>query len=240
MERLQKLIAKAGIASRRKAEELILAGRVKVNGEIVNTLGAKAQASDLIEVDNKKITLEEKVYFVLYKPTGVISTTVDQFKRDAVVDLIKEKESVYPVGRLDYDTSGVLLLTNDGDFANMLMHPRYKIEKEYYVKIKGLLRKETSKQLSRGFELEGELLQPAKIRNVKYDDKKENTFLHIIITEGKYHQVKKMFAHFGHEVVKLKRVRYGSITLDGLFEGQYRALKPHEIKTLYNLINNKQ
>jgi len=240
MERLQKLIAKAGIASRRKAEELILAGRVKVNGEIVNTLGAKAQASDLIEVDNKKITLEEKVYFVLYKPTGVISTTVDQFKRDAVVDLIKEKESVYPVGRLDYDTSGVLLLTNDGDFANMLMHPRYKIEKEYYVKVKGLLRKETSKQLSRGFELEGELLQPAKIRNVKYDDKKENTFLHIIITEGKYHQVKKMFAHFGHEVVKLKRVRYGSITLDGLFEGQYRALKPHEIKTLYNLINNKQ
>ncbi|MDY0023817.1 MAG: pseudouridine synthase [Candidatus Izemoplasmatales bacterium] len=240
MERLQKLIAKAGIASRRKAEELILAGRVKVNGEVVNTLGAKAQPSDLIEVDNKKITLEEKVYFVLYKPTGVISTTVDQFKRDAVVDLIKEKESVYPVGRLDYDTSGVLLLTNDGDFANMLMHPRYKIEKEYYVKIKGLLRKETSKQLSRGFELEGELLQPAKIRNVKYDDKKENTFLHIIITEGKYHQVKKMFAHFGHEVLKLKRVRYGSVTLDGLFEGQYRTLKPHEIKTLYNLIHNKQ
>ncbi|MDD4069313.1 MAG: pseudouridine synthase [Candidatus Izemoplasmatales bacterium] len=239
MERLQKLIAKAGIASRRKAEELITSGRVKVNGELVTELGTKANPSDVIEVDNQRIKLQDKVYFVLYKPASVISTTDDQFNRDKVVDLIHEDEQVFPIGRLDYDTTGVLILTNDGDFANMLMHPKYEIEKEYYVKVKGLLRKDASKLLARGLRFEDEIYKPAKVRNVKYDDKKENTFLNVIITEGKYHQVKKMFLSLGHEVIKLKRVRYGSITLDGLYEGQYRALKPHEIKTLYNLANNK-
>jgi 23S rRNA pseudouridine2605 synthase len=121
----------------------------------------------------------------------------------------------------------------------MLMHPRYKIEKEYYVKISGLLRKESSYKLAKGLTVGEEKYQPAKVKDVKYDDKKENTYLHIIITEGKYHQVKNMFQALGHEVLKLKRIRYGSITLDGLFEGQYRVLKPHEIKTLYNLANNK-
>ncbi len=239
MERLQKLIAKTGVASRRKAEELILAGKVKVNGVIVKELGSKAQVTDEIEVDGKKVLVQERVYFVLYKPSGVISTTDDQFNRDAVVDLIHEKETVFPVGRLDYDTSGLLIMTNDGDFANMLMHPRYKIEKEYYVKISRLLRKESSYKLARGLTVGEEKYQPAKVKDVKYDDKKENTYLHIIITEGKYHQVKNMFQALGHEVLKLKRIRYGSITLDGLFEGQYRVLKPHEIKTLYNLANNK-
>lgn len=239
MERLQKLIAKSGVTSRRKAEELIKQGRVKVNGVVVKELGFKAQHTDEIEVDNKKITIQDLVYFVLYKPSGVISTVEDQFNRQAVVDLISEKERVFPVGRLDYDTSGVLLLTNDGDFANMLMHPRYKIEKEYYVKITGLLRKESSFKLAKGLEVDGEKLQGAKVKNVKYDDKKENTYLNIIITEGKYHQVKKMFETLGHEVIKLKRVRYGSVDLTGLYEGQYRTLNPHEIKQLYNLANNK-
>jgi len=239
MERLQKIIAKSGVCSRRKAEELILAGKVKVNGVVVRELGTKANPNDEIEVDDKKILVQERVYFVLYKPSGVISTTDDQFDRQAVVDLIHEKEQVFPVGRLDYDTSGLLIMTNDGDFANMLMHPRYHIEKEYYVKITGLLRKESSYKLAKGLTFEGEEFQPAKIRNVKYDDKKENTYLHIIITEGKYHQVKNMFKALGHEVVKLKRIRYGTLTLDGLYEGQYRTLKPHEIKTLYNLANNQ-
>ncbi|MFA7075923.1 MAG: pseudouridine synthase [Candidatus Izemoplasmatales bacterium] len=239
MERLQKIIAKAGIASRRKAEELITSGRVKVNGVIVKELGTKVSSADEVEVDNKKILVQERVYFVLYKPSGYISTTDDQFDRQAVVDLIHEKEQVFPIGRLDYDTSGVLIMTNDGDFANMLMHPKYKIEKEYYAKITGLFRKESSYKIAKGLIVDGEKLQPAKIKNVKYDDKKENTYLNIIITEGKYHQVKNMFHSLGHEVVKLKRVRYGSITLDGLYEGQYRTLKPHEIKTLYNLVNNK-
>ena len=239
MERLQKIIAKSGVCSRRKAEELILAGKVKVNGVVVRELGTKANPNDEIEVDDKKVLVQERVYFVLYKPSGVISTTDDQFDRQAVVDLIHEKEQVFPVGRLDYDTSGLLIMTNDGDFANMLMHPRYHIEKEYYVKITGLLRKESSYKLAKGLTFEGEEFQPAKIRNVKYDDKKENTYLHIIITEGKYHQVKNMFKALGHEVVKLKRIRYGTLTLDGLYEGQYRTLKPHEIKTLYNLANNQ-
>lgn len=238
MERLQKLIAKAGVASRRKAEDLITSGRVKVNGVVVTELGTKANPGDDIEVDDKRIQVQERVYFVLYKPGSVISTTNDQFNRDAVVDLIHEKEQVFPVGRLDYDTTGVLILTNDGDFANMLMHPKFEIEKEYYAKVKGLLRKEDSYKIAKGLIVDGEKLKPAKIKDVKYDDKKENTFLNIIITEGKYHQVKLMFASLGHEVVKLKRVRYGSVTLDGLYEGQYRALKPHEIKTLYNLANN--
>jgi 23S rRNA pseudouridine2605 synthase len=238
MERIQKIIQKAGVASRRKAEEMIQAGRVKVNGVIVNTLGSKANTNDIIEVDGKRIKIENRVYYVLYKPSGVISTTDDQYDRLAVVDLLDVDEQIFPVGRLDYDTTGVLILTNDGDFANMLMHPKYKIEKEYYVKLKGLLRKDTSKLFARGIELDGELLKPAYISNVKYDDKKENTFLNIVISEGKYHQVKKMFEKFGHEVLKLKRIRYGSVTLDGLYEGQYRPLKPHEIKTLYNLINN--
>ncbi len=238
MERLQKLIQKSGVASRRKAEELIVQGRVKVNGVVVKELGSKASSSDEIEVDGKKIKIEDRVYFVLYKPSGFISTTDDQFDRKAVVDLLDVKEQVFPVGRLDYDTTGVLILTNDGDFANMLMHPKFHIEKEYYVKINGLLRKESSAILNKGIIIDGEKLKPAKVRNVKYDEKKENTFLNIIITEGKYHQVKLMFKTLGHEVLKLKRVRYGSITLDDLYEGGYRPLKPHEIKTLYNLANN--
>jgi 23S rRNA pseudouridine2605 synthase len=238
MERLQKIIQKAGVASRRKAEELITSGRVKVNGQVVKELGVKANFSDDITVDNKLIKLEERVYFLLYKPSGYVSTTTDQFNRDTVVDLIDTKERIFPIGRLDYDTSGVILLTNDGDFANMMMHPKSNIEKEYYVKISGLLRKEESAQLSKGMVIDGEKLLGARIRNVKYDDKKENTFLNIIITEGKYHQVKKMFESINHEVMKLKRIRYGSITLDGLYEGQYRALKPHELKTLHNLAKN--
>jgi 23S rRNA pseudouridine2605 synthase len=239
MERLQKILQKAGVASRRKSEDLIAQGRVKVNGVVVNRLGSKANFSDIIEVDNKKIKIEDRVYYLLYKPSGYISTTDDQFDRKAVVDLLDVNEQIFPIGRLDYDTTGVLILTNDGDFANMLMHPKYEIEKEYYVKITGLLRKESSYILNKGLEVDGEKLKPARVKNVKYDDKKENTFLNIIITEGKYHQVKKMFQVLGHEVLRLKRVRYGSITLDGLFEGQFRPLKPHEIKTLYNLANNQ-
>jgi len=239
MERLQKIIAKAGIASRRKAEELILAGRVKVNGEVVTELGSKASTQDLIEVDGKRIKIEDRVYYVLYKPSGYVSTTNDEHNRNTVVDLIQEKEQIFPVGRLDYDTSGVLLMTNDGDFANMLMHPKFEIEKEYYVKISGLLRKDESRILYKGMTYQGVQYQGAKIKNVKYDDKKENTFLNVTITEGKNHQVKKMFESINHEVLKLKRVRYGSVTLEGLYEGQYRPLKPHEYKTLFNLANTK-
>ena len=238
MERLQKILQRAGVASRRKAEELIEAGKVKVNGKVVTVLGSKAAFSDDIVVDGKKLKLENKVYYVLYKPEGYVSTTNDEFNRLTVRDLIPVQERIYPIGRLDYDTSGVLLLTNDGEFSNALTHPKFKLEKEYSVKISGLLRKETSKLIGRGVDLGDFKSQPAKIFNVKYDDNKEFTTLSIIITEGKYHQVKRMFEKFGHTVKKLKRERFGTITLKGMNRGDYRVLKVHEIKKLWNLSVN--
>lgn len=238
MERLQKLIQKAGIASRRKAEEMIQEGRVTVNGNIVTELGSKASFSDDIRVDGDRIKKEDKVYYVLYKPEGYISAVKDQFNRNTVIDLIPVKEQIFPIGRLDYDTSGLLLLTNDGEFANMMIHPKYKIEKEYYVRIKGLLRKESSIKLAKGLVYRDRKAQPAKVFKVEYDDKKETTFLHIVITEGKYHQVKEMFEALGHEVIKLKRVRFGHLTLKDMNTGDYRILKPHEMKKLYHMANN--
>jgi 23S rRNA pseudouridine2605 synthase len=238
MERLQKIIQKAGIASRRKAEDMIAEGRVSVNGKVVTEMGTKASFSDDIRVDGKKIEAENKVYFVLYKPESIISSVKDQFDRDTVTDFIPDKEKIFPIGRLDYDTSGLLLLSNDGDFANMMIHPKYKIEKEYYVRIKGLLRKESSIKLAKGLIYDNEKALPAKVYDVKYDDKKETTFLNIVITEGKNRQVRKMFESLGHDVIKLKRIRFGTITLEGLNRGEYRILKPHEIKTLYNLAKN--
>ncbi|MBN2540349.1 MAG: rRNA pseudouridine synthase [Bacilli bacterium] len=238
MERLQKILQRAGIASRRKAEEMITEGRVQVNGETVTVLGTKASFSDDILVDGKKIKLEEIVYYVLYKPEGYVSTTKDEFNRMTVLDLIPVKERVFPIGRLDYDTSGVLLFTNDGEFANQLMHPSAKVEKEYSVKISGLLRKETSRKLEKGVDLGDFRTQPASVFDVEYDKAKENTTLKIIITEGKFHQVKRMFETVGHQVLKLKRERYGCVTLKGMNRGDYRALKIHEVKKLWNLSKN--
>ncbi len=238
MERLQKILQKAGIASRRNAEELIKSGRVKVNGQVVTVLGSKADFSDEIMVDNKKVKLENKVYYLLYKPEGYVSTTNDQYNRLTVVDLIPVEEKIFPIGRLDYNTSGALILTNDGEFANALMHPKFKLEKQYTVKVSGLVRKETSKLICRGVDLGNFKTQPAKIFDVSYDDKKENTTLTIVITEGKYHQVKRMFAKFDHNVLKLKRDRYGCVDLKGLNKGDYRRLKIHEVKKLWNLSEN--
>jgi 23S rRNA pseudouridine2605 synthase len=235
MERLQKLIAQAGIASRRAAEQMIVDGRVKVNGVVVRELGSLADASELIEVDGKPIKFETNVYYIINKPAGVLSTTSDDKNRRTVVDLIQDSNRIYPIGRLDYDTTGVLLLTNDGEFANALIHPRFKVEKEYHVKAQGLIRREESGKLVNGLSLGDFQSQPAKILEVRYDDKKENTYVTIVITEGKYHQIKRMFEAIGHPVIRLRRARFGSVTCDGLKQGEYRLLKPHEIKTLWNL-----
>jgi 23S rRNA pseudouridine2605 synthase len=233
MERLQKVIAQAGIASRRKSEELIKEGKVKVNGKIVTELGTKVSSSDRVEVNQIQIEREAPVYFLLYKPRGVISSVSDDKGRKTVTDFFSDiKVRIYPVGRLDYDTSGLLILTNDGEFANLLMHPRGEIEKVYVVKIKGIPTKENLKKLERGIKLEDGKTAPAKVKMISMDKKKNSSIIEIAIHEGKNRQVRRMFEAIGHEVVKLKRERYGSLTLAGLKAGEARELSPHEVKQL--------
>jgi 23S rRNA pseudouridine2605 synthase len=232
MERLQKVIARSGITSRRKAEELITQGKVQVNNEVVTELGTKVGPKDLILVNGKAINHEELVYYVLYKPEGYVSTTDDELNRRKVTDLVPSERRIYPVGRLDYDTSGVLLLTNDGTFTNKLTSPKHEVEKEYQVKLQGFLRKEESLLLSRGIKIDHYMTKKAIIKDVDYNKKNETSTATIIITEGKYHQVKRMFEAVGHPVLKLKRVRFGVVTLDGLRKGEFRILKPYEYKQL--------
>ena len=233
MERLQKVIARAGIASRRKAEELIKEGRVKVNGKVVTELGLKVTSSDRVEVDEIQIEKEEPVYFLLYKPRGVISSVNDDKGRKVVTDFFPHlKERIYPVGRLDYDTSGLLVLTNDGEFANILMHPKNEIDKVYVAKIKGIPSKENLRKLERGIRLEDGKTAPAKVKLLSADNKKQSAIVEITIHEGRNRQVRRMFEAIGHEVQKLKRERYGFLTLSGLRTGDARELTPHEVKQL--------
>lgn len=241
MERIQKLIAQSGLCSRRKAETLILDGRVKLNNHVVTTLGTKANHDDIILVDGKPITIEEKEYYVFYKPKGVISTTDDEKDRKVVLDFIETSARIFPVGRLDFDTTGVMLLTNDGDFTQKMIHPKHEIQKEYQVTVEGFLRKNTSHKIEKGVFLDGQKTAPAKITQVQYNKAKETTRLHFIVTEGKYHHIKKVFENEKHPVIKLKRIRFGIITLEGLKEGDVRPLKPHEIKQLHVLaMKNRQ
>ncbi|WP_066366576.1 23S rRNA pseudouridine(2605) synthase RluB [Neobacillus fumarioli] len=231
MERLQKVIARAGVASRRKAEELIKQGQVKVNGKIVTELGLKVSPSDQVEVNEIPIEKEEPVYFLLYKPRGVISSVHDEKGRKVVTDFFPGvEERIYPIGRLDYDTSGLLLLTNDGEFANLLMHPRSEIEKVYVAKIKGIPLKENLRKLEKGIRLEDGKTAPAKVKLLSVDKKKHTAIVEITIHEGRNRQVRRMFEAIGHEVMKLKRERYGFLTLDGLKAGEARELSPHEVK----------
>ncbi len=235
MERLHKVIADSGLCSRRKAEKLMLEGKVTVDGEVVKTLGTKVSKNAEILVEGKPLPTVEYEYYVLYKPEGFVSTTSDEKGRKTVIDLVHTSSRIYPVGRLDYDTSGVLLLTNDGAFNQEMIHPKHKIEKEYQVTVEGLLRKETSLKLSRGIHIDGKKTARSRIRNVEYNTQKMTTRCHLIITEGRYHQVKKMFEQVGHPVTKLKRIRFGIITLDGMKKGEVRHLKPHELKQLHAL-----
>ncbi|AZU63196.1 23S rRNA pseudouridine(2605) synthase RluB [Neobacillus mesonae] len=233
MERLQKVIARAGIASRRKAEELIKEGRVKVNGKIVTELGVKVAASDRVEVNEIPIEREESVYFLLYKPRGVISSVSDDKGRKVVTDFFAGlKERIFPIGRLDYDTSGLLLLTNDGEFANLLMHPRSEVEKVYVAKVKGVPLRENLRKLEKGIRLEDGKTAPAKVKMLSFDKKKQTAIVEIAIHEGRNRQVRRMFEAIGHEVLKLKRERYGFLTLSGLKAGEARELTPHEVKQL--------
>ncbi|HEU5138959.1 MAG TPA: pseudouridine synthase [Bacillales bacterium] len=236
MERLQKVIAHAGVTSRRKAEELIRQGKVEVNGIAVTELGTKVSNNDEIKVNGVPIDKEEPIYFLLYKPSGVISAVSDDRGRKVVTDFFEEvEERIFPVGRLDYDTSGLLLLTNDGDFANKLMHPRYEIEKSYVAKIEGGLTKPRQKMLERGVELEDGKTAPAKVKLLSADRRKNSSVVEITIHEGRKRQVRRMLEAVGCPVKKLKRESYGFLTLKGLNSGEWRELTPHEVKRLHAL-----
>lgn len=232
-ERLQKIIANAGVASRRKAEEFIVEGLVTVNGRIVRELGTKADPDkDAIKVMGKLIRMpQSNTYIVLNKPVGYITSMSDPEGRPVVTDLLKGvKSRVYPVGRLDYDTEGLLILTNDGELANRLMHPSHEIPKTYLVKIKGTLEDIEMEKLAKGVKLEDGLTAPAVVRKLKKAD--ANSWIEITIHEGRYHQVKRMVEKVGHSVIKLIRVRYGSIELGNVPPGQYRYLTHEEVKDL--------
>ena len=240
MERLQKIIAMKGYCSRRKAEELIEKGKVRVNGEVVTTMGYKASVNDFIEVEGNPLDdVEEKVYYLLNKPRGVVTTASDEKGRKTVVDLINTKKRIYPVGRLDYDTTGLLILTNDGDLTNHLIHPKNQIEKVYVAKLEGIITKEKLSILCKGVIIDGRKTSKAKAKILKIDKKKNSSVVELIIHEGKNHQVKKMFEAIGFEVLKLKRESVAFLTLDGVKPGEYRQLSVKEVKKLYGEKNNQ-
>ena len=236
--RINKYIASCGVASRRKAEELILDGKVKVNGKIIDELSYKVDENkDMVEVNNVKITLDEKlVYLLLNKPEGYITTVKDQFDRPSVIDLLSDvKERVFPVGRLDYETSGLLLLTNDGDLTYKLTHPKHEIDKTYVAKVKGILTEDEMKNFREGLYIEDYKTAPAKLKVLDSDRVKNISTLEIKIHEGKNRQVRKMCKAINHPVLRLKRVAMGKINLKNCKVGEYRYLTDDELRYLRNI-----
>ena len=238
MERLQKRIANSGYCSRRKAEELIKEGKVKVNDTVVTELGYKVEDKDQIKVDDILIEREQKVYYLLNKPRGVVCTTEDDKHRKIITSLIDTNLRVFPVGRLDYDTTGLILLTNDGELSNILTHPKNNIEKTYIAKIDGMLLPSELMSLKKGVVIDGRKTKKAKLKIKSYDKKTNTSIIEITITEGRNHQVKKMFESVGHKVLKLKREKYAFLTLEGLASKDYRTLTIKEVKKLYSIAKN--
>lgn len=239
MERLQKVIAASGIASRRKAEELIANGKVIVDGELITELGYKVSENAEIVVNGIKLIKEDKVYYLLNKPRGVVTTTSDDKGRTTVIDLIDDDKRIYPVGRLDYDTTGALILTNDGEFANNMMHPKNEIDKVYIAKINGFLTPSDIVSLKKGVMIDGRKTSRAKVKVRKIDKDSKTSIVELIIHEGRNHQVKNMFSVLGYEVLKLKRERIAFLDVKSLKSGEYRLLNPKEIKQLYVLTQQK-
>ena len=237
--RINKYIANSGIASRRKAEELVLQGRVKVNGNIINELGYKIdEKKDVVEVDGRVISIndEKKVYIMLNKPEGYITTSKDQFDRKSVMDLIPEiKERVYPVGRLDYETSGLLLMTNDGDLTYKITHPSHEFKKTYLASVKGILNEKESHDIQNGLEIEDYVTSKAKLKILKENHEKNYSVCMLTIHEGKNRQVRKMFEAINHPVMNLRRISIGKIRLGDLDVGKYRMLTKEEVDYLKNI-----
>lgn len=236
LERLQKVIAQSGLTSRRKAEQYIVDGRVKVNGQVVRTLGTKVSPKDEVQVDNVPIDKEELVYYVLNKPRGYISSVQDEVGRETVLDLMEDvNERIFPIGRLDYQTSGILLLTNDGDFAHLLMHPKHEIAKEYVVKVEGIARSEKLDKMLTGVRDEEDLLKAVAYKVMSVDKRTKTMIIRITLHEGKNRHIRRMMERLGHPVMKIKRERYGNVSLGNLQGGRYRPLTKqeiHELKTL--------
>ena len=233
MERLQKIIANRGYCSRRKAEELILDGKVTVNGQVVNTLGFKTDKNAIIFVLGHELSDENYEYYLLNKPRGYISAVKDDKKRKVVTELIETDKRIYPVGRLDYDTTELLILTNDGELANILMHPKNNVEKTYIAKIKGILNMDELYRLKKGIKIDGIICRPTKVKIKKYDKEKNTSLVYIAIVEGRNHIVKKLLKAVNHEVIKLKRESFGFLNLGNLQSGEYRLLNKKEVKKLY-------
>ena len=233
--RINKFLSSLGIASRRAIDKYIEEGRIKVNGVIAST-GVDVTEEDEIYIDNKKIEtnrIEEKVYFMLNKPLEVLSASSDDRGRKTVVDLIKTDKRIFPIGRLDYMTSGLILLTNDGELFNRLVHPKSEIYKKYYIKVFGEVKKEEIEELKKGVLLEDGKTLPAKISGIKYD--KNKTSMYISIREGRNRQIRRMIEKFGYKVLMLRREKIGELFLGDLKEGKYRELTKEEIEYLYSV-----
>ena len=235
--RLQKFLAEAGVASRRKSEELILNGKIKVNGKLITELGTKVNPEkDKIEYNNKIVQIEKrKVYILLNKPIGYVTTVKDQFQRDSVLDLVKVKERLVPVGRLDMYTSGALILTNDGDFVYKVTHPKHEINKTYTVTLKGIIEKTKVDELRKGIDIGGYITKPAKVKILKTDEEKNISRLEIVIHEGKNRQVRKMCESIGHKVLALHRSKIADIGVKDIELGKWRYLSKNDVnKILFN------
>lgn len=236
MERLQKYLAHAGIGSRRSCEELIVQGKVKVNGQVITTLGTKIDPhKDIVQINGKRVQKKDKkVYILLNKPAGYVTTSKDPQGRPTVLDLIKERDTrIYPVGRLDFETEGLLLLTNDGELAYRLTHPKYRVKKVYHVLVKGVPKEKSLQQLRKGILLEDGMTQPAEVKVLKSEN--NSTLLELTIHEGKKRQVRRMCEAINHPVINLKRIKIGFLTLGSLPKGKYRELSVHEIRQLKKL-----
>ena len=232
--RLQKYIAQCGICSRRKAEEYIQAGRIQVDGILVTQPGIKVTPGvNQVSFDGKRIVKTEKqVYYLLNKPKGYVTTVSDPQGRPTVLSFFgKVIQRLFPVGRLDLDSEGALLMTNDGELAQKILHPRFEVTKTYEVEVAGSPQPQSLRSLERGFLLEGKQTAPAKVRFLRKMGR--SSLMEITIHEGRKHQVKKMFRHFGHPVFRLKRTAYGKLTLNGLKSGNYRQLRPEDLKKIF-------